>query len=77
MWITDKRKAIHRTKGLLLPSMVLRKAGNVSFLGVVTQPGKEKVSLSAKVVRFDSLFSGRVTTLFGILVIILITAHFR
>ena len=56
MWITDKMKVMHRTKGLLLPSMVLRKAGNVSLLGVVTQPGKEKVSRSAKIVRFDSLF---------------------
>ncbi len=48
MWITDKRKAMHRTEGLLLPSMVLRKAGNVSLLGAVAQLGKEKVSRNAK-----------------------------
>ena len=56
MWITDKMKVMHRTKGLLLPSMVLRKAGNVSLLGVVTQPGKEKASRSAKDNALGSLF---------------------
>lgn len=29
---------MHRTERLLLPSMVLRKAGNVSLLGAVAQP---------------------------------------
>ena len=76
MWITDKMKAMHRTKGLLLPSMVLRKAGNVSLLGVVTQPGKEKVSLSAKIVRSAHFFQVVSQPFFGILAIILITAHF-